>query len=309
MPILEKYGIIELNNNWIWGELILIITVFVPAYFWAFCSYFKKYTALRSIFQIVVMIEVFVIGIPFIMQSYGIIEKFQFHLAPYLFQFLLIIAFPALVAVHDLVKKGKGTPFPYDPTEHLVRTGVYAYIKNPIQWSFTLMFIPISFYYDSYYFLLGSLISIAYTYGISNFQEYEDMKKRFGKEWIEYKNSVPSWRFLWKPINIPYGEIYFDDDCNQCSQIKKWFQSSKSTKLHIKSKSEYPKDQILQVTYIDHNGLEYKGVRAIACAMEHINLAYASLAWFMRMPIINQVLQIIIDTMGVGNTIERCELS
>jgi hypothetical protein len=221
------------------------------------------------------MIEVFVIGIPFIMQSYGIIEKFQFHLAPYLFQFLLIIAFPALVAVHDLVKKGKGTPFPYDPTEHLVRTGVYAYIKNPIQWSFTLMFIPISFYYDSYYFLLG----------------------------------VPSWRFLWKPINIPYGEIYFDDDCNQCSQIKKWFQSFKSTKLHIKSKSEYPKDQILQVTYIDHNGLEYKGVRAIACAMEHINLAYASLAWFMRMPIINQVLQIIIDTMGVGNTIERCELS
>ena len=309
MPVLDKQGILVLNDNWLWGEIILIVTVFIPAYFWAYCSYYKRFTGVRAIFQIVVMIAAFIIGIPFVMKCYGIIESIQLHFAPYLFQFLLILTFPALVAVYDLVTKGKGTPFPYDPTKDLVRSGVYAYIKNPIQWSFTLMFIPLSLYYGSYFFLLGSLVSIFYVYGISNFQEYSDMKTRFGKEWLDYKSQVPSWRFLWKPTNIPKAEIFFDDDCNQCSQIKRWFISSKSINLHIKSKAEYPKDQILQVTYIDYKGREYKGVCAIAHAMEHINLAYASLAWFMRMPIINQVLQIIIDSMDVGNTQEKCELS
>ena len=300
MPLLEEMGILFLEKNWWLGEVILICIVFLPSYFWAYCSYYKKHTGLRAVFQVFIMACLFLICLPFIMESYGLIKSSTVDFAPYTFQLFLILVFPSLVAVIDLVKKGRGTPFPYDPTLHLVRTGVYAYIRNPIQWSFTFMFIPLSIYYSSYFLLIGVIVSIAYSFGISDHQEYKDMQERFGEGWNQYKKNVPKWRFLWTPKSIPRGEIFFDANCIQCSQISRWFSDSKAINLDIKASDEFPKDSILQATYVDHNGIEYKSVSAIACSLEHINLAYASLAWFMRFPIINHVLQLIVDSMGFG---------
>ena len=308
MPQLEKIGILTLNDNWMVGELILIIFVLLPSYFWAFCSYHNKNHGVRALLQVLVMGCIFLVGLPFILEIYGLIDPFKLHSAPFTLQFLIIIVFPSLIAVWDLVKKGNGTPFPYDPTENLVQTGVYAYIRNPIQWSFTFMFIPLSIYYESFYLLLGSVISVAYAFGVSDHQEYADMQLRFGEDWKNYKSNVPKWRFLWKPKAIPVGKIYFDANCNQCSQLSKWFSSSKAINLNIESSSDFPKKTILQATYIDHNGLEYKSVNAIACCLEHINLAYATLGWFMRLPIINPILQMIIDTMEFGENNENCEV-
>ena len=306
MPILEEIGILTLNKNWILGELMLISFVLIPSYHWAYCSYNIRHIGMRALLQIVVMSITFLVGLPFILESYGLVGPITIHFAPYTFQLFIIIVFPSLIAVFDLVTKGKGTPFPYDSTKTLIRTGVYAYCRNPIQWSFTLMFIPLSIYYSSFFFLLGSIFSIAYAFGVSDYHEYTDMKQRFGKEWDDYKKNVPKWRFLWRPKAMAKGEIFFDANCNQCSQISKWLSNSKAINLDIKSSSEFHKDTILQVTYIDHNGLEFKSVNAIACSLEHINLAYASVGWFMRSPIINHVLQLIIDTLDFDTKKDSC---
>ena len=308
MPELEKIGILTLNKNWLLGELFLIVFVFMPSYYWSFCSYNKKNNGARACLQVTVMSCIFLIGLPFILESYGLINSIKIHFEPLTLQLFIIIVFPSLIAVFDLVKKGEGTPFPYDSTKKLIKTGVYAYCRNPIQWSFTLMFIPLSIYYSSVYFLIGSVVSIAYAFGISDYQEYADMKQRFGSDWIEYKRNVPKWRFLWKPKTIPKGEVFFDYNCTQCKQISKWFLNSKAVNLSIKSSKEFQQKNILQVTYIDHNGIEFKSVNAIACSLEHINLAYASLGWFMRLPIINLILQLIINTMDFSKQEDHCEI-
>jgi hypothetical protein len=163
-------------------------------------------------------------------------------------------------------------------------------------------------YYSSYYLLVGALVSIAYSFGVSDYQEYADMEKRFGDDWNEYKRNVPKWRFLWKPTAVPKGEIYFDANCRQCSQISRWFSSKRAINLDIKTSSEFYNNTILQATYIDHNGIEFKSVRAIACCLEHINLAYATLGWFMRMPVINHILQAIIDSMVFEVKGDNCEI-
>lgn len=308
MPVLQNMGMISLGKNWLYGEVALILFVFIPSYFWAYCFYNKRHLLFRALFQIVVMTNIFIVGLPFILHAYGLIETVELRTAPFILQLFLIMVFPALIAVLDLVQKGKGTPFPYDPTQNLVRTGIYAYCKNPIQWSFTLMFIPMSMYFSSFYLLIGVIISIAYAYGVSDFQEYEDMKIRFGEEWNNYKLSVPKWQFLWKPKSIPKGLVYFDFTCKQCSQLSRWFTHSKAINLVVKSSSDFPKQNILQVTYIDHNGLEYKSVKAIACCFEHINLAYATLGWFMRFPGISHLLQAIINTMEMEKSNDGCEI-
>lgn len=300
MPYLESLGVLQLGSNWIYGEMVLVLTVFVPGYWWAYYSFYKTKTWLRALLQVSIMSIIVLIELPYILYLYGLIPSIEYSWSPLLFQFFLIISFPGLIAVQDLVLRGKGTPFPYDPTSIIVRNGVYGYCRNPIQWSFTFIFIPLSIYHSSYYFLIGSLVSIAYAFGVSDFQEYPDMQKRFGEKWLNYKKTVPKWYFRWIPQNYPKGIIYFDMKCNQCSQISDWFRHRATYNLSIKDANNYDEHFFLNVTYIDSNGNEFKSVEAIAYAMEHINLAYASLAWFMRFMPINFVLQAIVDSMGIN---------
>ncbi len=306
MPELEKIGILKLSKYWIIGDLVLVLLVWLPSYLWAKFYYNNTHLKYRSFFQVIIMTLLIFIVIPFVAITY---TNISFHLKPfnpYLFQIIFIIALPALTAVMDLTYKGKGTPFPFDKTSRLVKHGVYAYCKNPIQWSFTLLFIPLSIYYESYLMLSGIIISIAYSIGISNPQEYNDMNVRFGMEWINYKKTVPSWRFSWTPKAMPKGTIYFRKHCNQCEQIKSWFSNKTTQQLYIKFSSEYNNSTLLQVTYVDYLGIEYKSIKAIAHALEHINLMYASLGWFMRFPLINHILQYIIDSMDFEKSNDNC---
>ncbi len=308
MPELHKLGVLKLNENWLIGETALILIVFIPSHLWAKFYYNKTSLKIRSLLQVLTMSLLLLIGIPFIVKTYTenqfILPEFNI----YLFQIILIIAFPSLMAVIDLTRIGKGTPFPYDKTKNLVRSGVYAYCKNPIQWSFTLLFVPLSIFYNSLLLLTGSIISIAYTIGISNPQEYQDMKERYNEDWLKYKKSVPSWWFLWQPKSIPTATIYFRQNCNQCEQIRLWFIKRKPSNLNIEYSKTYKNNELFQVTYVDSLNNKYESIHAFANALEHINLAYACLGWFMRFPIIRPFLQLIINTMDFDKNEKECTI-
>lgn len=306
MPVLDTYQIIYLNPNWLVGEVLLISFVFIPAYLWAYFYYYQIFTWARAVIQILVMTAIFIIGLPFIFHHYGLLDILDYRWSPIAFQMLLIIAFPSLIAVQDLILKGKGTPFPYDPTTQLVSNGVYAYCRNPIQWSFTLIFIPLSIYHNNGYFLLGSIISLAYSIGVSDFQEYPDMHTKFGEKWTEYIRNTPKWYFLWKPNNIPKATIFFDSNCNQCAQISQWFFERSPINLSIKKAHHFKGNKLLKVTYIDNEGESHESVKAIAYALEHINLMYATLGWVMRFIPIHFILQAIVDTMEFSNPTNQC---
>lgn len=308
MPYFEHIGILKLGSNWLIGEFAMIVIVFLPGYLWAKFSLEDKGLGWRVRLQVITMALIITIVLPFLLFAYQS-KVFVLENNSILYQLAFIIALPSLIAVKDLYHLGKGSPFPLDPTKHLVQIGVYAYIKNPIQWSFTLLFIPISILYKEPLLLIGLVTSIAYTIGVSNNQENADMTKRFGKLWTNYNKTVPKWRFLWKPLAIPQGTIYFKQDCIQCSELRVWFDKRKASNLFLKYAHEHP-ESIQQVTYTDYLGNNHSSVKAIAYAMEHINLGWACLGWLMRLPIINYVLQAIVNAIGFGplENIESCEL-
>ncbi len=309
MPLLEEIGILRLNDNWLIGEIIVLVFVFLPGYLWSRFYLENKYLKVRALFQVITMGVFLTIIVPFLVKRIeGEIIDFK-KFSSLLFQISLIIVFPSLIAVIDLISKGNGTPFPFDKTKNLVTSGAYAYIKNPIQWSFSLIFIPLSIYHESWLLLGGTLISVFYALSISNPQEYEDMKLRFGTTWEKYKNDTPSWFFQWQPKHISKGTIYFKKDCQQCEGVKSWFESKHPINLDIKYAREYKNETLLQATYTHHlSNLEYKSVKAIAHGLEHINLAYATLGWFMRFPIICFILQSIVDALGFSESEETCKI-
>lgn len=132
IPQLDNLGYLQLGRYWIIGETIMICFAFIPSYLWAKSYYQKKYLWFRAVNQILVMIFFFFVILPYLLYHYKFIDYINYNWSFLEIQFLLIISFPAFVAVMDLVEKGKGTPFPYDQTKKLVETGVYAYCKNPI---------------------------------------------------------------------------------------------------------------------------------------------------------------------------------
>lgn len=294
----------KLYENWILGDVLFILLVFTPGYLWAYAFYQNSMLRYRAFMQVFTMILLFYFSIPILLYEMHLIRTLHFNLSISQYQLLFIFAFPGLVAVQNLVTIGKGTPFPYDKTEVLVETGIYAYCKNPIQWSFGLLFIPLSIIHESYYLLLGTCISIIYAYSVSNFQEYQDMEKRFGKGWLKYKSHVPKWYFLFKPQHIPSGVIYFDFDCAMCSQLKNWFLRRSAINLEIEN-ANYFERKLKQVTYVDYLGNEFQSVQALSHALNHINLIYACLGWFINLPILRHVLQIIVDSMSMESS--KCE--
>lgn len=306
MPELETIGILVLHNQWIWGEVLMVTVVWIPAYLWAKYYTNKTNRAIRAFFQVLIMTIFLLVFLPsFILNFQG--KPFTSVITNgVMMQIMFICAFPALAAVNNLVYLGEGTPFPYDKTKRLVQSGVYAYCKNPIQWSFTLIFIPLSLYHHSLLLAMGTVLSIAYVVGVSLNQEQSDMTTRFGQEWTTYSKQTPSWYFLWKPKAIPKATIYFQQDCQSCEQVKHWFNSRDLVHLNTKYAHEFKGNTLLKVTYQDKEGNCYNGVQAIAMGLEHINLAYASLGWFMQLPGVLQLLTHVVNSTGIYNQNAQC---
>ncbi len=300
MPLLAKIGVLDLRQNWLIGEFLLIVFVFIPSQLWFGFSLESKNTGWRSFFQVMVMAFLLLIGLPFLASFYQLILTQYLPISTSMWkQIIFIIALPSLIAVVDLVEKGHGTPFPFDPTTQLVRSGVYAYIRNPIQWSFTLLFIPLGMMFQYELLFCGVLVSVAYVVGVSNPSEKESMTRQFGDDWKEYKQSVPAWYFKWYPTTITPAKIYFNQDCAICSSLRDWLVSRQPTNLTFFDANQHP-IPLESLHYESEEGVQYSSVKALASCLEHINLAWASVGWLMRLPVISYVLQVIVDTMGIG---------
>jgi len=88
--------------------------------------------------------------------------------------------------------KVKGTPAPFNPPPKLVTTGPYSYIRNPmLSGIFILMFgFGILFRSISLVFIFTPLFILFNFLELKSIEEPE-LKKRLGKDYLEYKKSVP----------------------------------------------------------------------------------------------------------------------
>lgn len=112
---------------------------------------------------------------------------------------LLFILFSSLglYSSYHLVKYGLGTPLPLDQTQKLVITGPYGYVRNPMAVAGIGQGIAVSVFSGScavlFYVLLGAFV----WHWFVRPTEEEDMYKRFGEPYMQYKKSVRCWIPRW----------------------------------------------------------------------------------------------------------------
>jgi protein-S-isoprenylcysteine O-methyltransferase Ste14 len=89
--------------------------------------------------------------------------------------------------------QGLGTPAPVAPPQHLVVTGLYRYVRNPMYVAVSLLLLGQSLFFGSVRLLeYGVVIWLAF-FAFVVFYEEPALYRKFGKEYQEFCARVPRW--------------------------------------------------------------------------------------------------------------------
>ncbi len=118
---------------------------------------------------------------------------------------LFVIGLVSLILVISvLIRFGKGTLAPWNPTKQLVVTGPYAYVRNPMISSVLTILLGEAFAFHSDRIAIWLLVFFVITWIHFSRVEEPGLVKRFGESYIEYKKNVPRWiprSKPWRPVN------------------------------------------------------------------------------------------------------------
>lgn len=109
----------------------------------------------------------------------------------------LILLVPGLAVIIwcfiDFVRRGHGTPAPYDPPRRLVIAGLYSHVRNPQYVGVVLVALGEAFSFGSF-ILLGyaGLLAVSYHLFV-RFYEEPTLKRVFGEDYVRYTKAVPRW--------------------------------------------------------------------------------------------------------------------
>jgi protein-S-isoprenylcysteine O-methyltransferase Ste14 len=97
------------------------------------------------------------------------------------------------VTIAHFARKGRGTLAPWDPPRHLVVSGVYRHVRNPMISGVILILIGESLFFASTAIALLAAGFFAINAVLIPLYEERELTRRFGAEYGEYKRNVPRW--------------------------------------------------------------------------------------------------------------------
>ena len=98
-----------------------------------------------------------------------------------------------LHAFGRFVIEGLGTPAPVAPTEHLVVSGIYRHVRNPMYLAVTATILGQWLLLGRPVLLAYALVFIATTYAFVRGYEEPTLRATYGDEYERYREAVPGW--------------------------------------------------------------------------------------------------------------------
>ncbi len=95
--------------------------------------------------------------------------------------------------VYYFIRRGLGTPAPFDEPQKLISSGPYKFSRNPMQTGNILIILGITLYFSSP-IVLGYLVLYWLFYHLfAIFYEEPHLRDKYGDEYIRYRERVNRW--------------------------------------------------------------------------------------------------------------------
>lgn len=108
----------------------------------------------------------------------------------------LILSMAFFIAGFTLFKSYGEDPNPITSTKRLIKTGVFAYTRNPIYLSFVLFFLSMFLVFENVMYFLSVIYLIIWLHHWVIKIEESFLEKKFIDEYDQYKKSVKRWLFF-----------------------------------------------------------------------------------------------------------------
>jgi protein-S-isoprenylcysteine O-methyltransferase Ste14 len=304
--------LLQLQGHWLYGEAAALALVLAPAFCVARWTLDNTHLRLRGMLQVAISGLLFLFLLPevaFALRPTShagsvwtpLIEMRGFPRQAAM-QCVLLLAVPGVSAVAEFVERGLGTPIPYDPPQRMVTSGIYRYCANPMQLSCAVVMLLWSWLLRSPWFVLAAAMATLYSAGIAHWDEDRDLSARFGQAWQHYRAAVPAWCLRWRPYHADLpARLYIARTCDPCSEIRQWIEDRHPIGLELIDAETLPEHSVRRLRYDPADGTPaVEGLVAFARALEHLSLGWAYCGITLRLPIVHQVLQLLMDASGLG---------
>ena len=300
--------VVLLSPTWWIGEGLAIALVLAPAILLQHWTLEARHPGRRGTLQLLIAAGIFLFLFPELVFALrgGAWTQVPLHgwALAVAFQAIAVLALPGVSAVQEFAERGRGTPIPYDPPYHLVTSGIYRYVANPMQLSCTVVLLAWGGLLGSWWLASAGAVSFVYSAGLARWDEAEDLRVRFGQPWLAYRAAVRDWRLRLSPYTADaQAHLYIARSCTVCSELRRWLELRKPTGLTLVDAEQYPDEVLQRIRYVPAAGsFPEEGIRAFARALEHLHLGWALLAIAMRLPGLRWAVQTILDGVGFGES-------
>ena len=137
--------------------------------------------------SVYLLITSYVIG-EFILPKYPMIYIFNF-----LGLFLIIISPIIFFSSRNAFYAYEENPLPQTSTDKIIKTGIYAYSRNPIYLSFVLFHLGMFLTFENIVYFLSFIGLFIWLNNFVIEEEEKFLKSKFKEEYIRYCESVKKW--------------------------------------------------------------------------------------------------------------------
>ncbi len=300
--------VLRLGPMWLVGEVIALMAGLVPGLLVARMTMRDERLPERAVLQVIAFSGLTLFVLPaIVIDATGagwtrLFERPTWQISV-IMQCLAIPAIIGLSAVQEFVIRGGGTPVPYDPPRRIVTTGLYAYVRNPMQLSAVLLLCLLGLALRNFWLASAGIMAHIYSAGLAAWDEDDDLNTRFGRAWTAYRRGVRAWWPRLRPWRPDSRDdlLYVAESCGMCSEVGRWFQHRGVQGLAIVPAETHPSRALTRITYESSDGAyAASGIEAIARALEHVHVGWAFIACVLRLPVVLPLIQIIVDASGGG---------
>lgn len=307
MPYLSP--VLILHDRWLVGEAIALLAILIPGQLLARWTIRGEHLTARAVLQAITFSGLVLFILPAIaIENTGghwmnPVDRPNWQIS-LIVQLLAVPATVGLSALQEFAQRGGGTPVPFDPPTRLVTTGLYAYVRNPMQLSAVLLLGVLGIVLQNLWVSAAGVMAHIYSAGLAGWDEDGDLQKRFGGDWNQYRRNVGRWLPRvrpWHRDDLPPARLYVAASCEMCSEVAMWFRTRGAVHLDILAAETHPSAALTRITYEHGDGSRpASGIEAIARAFEHLHIGWALFGACLRLPGILQSVQLLVDACGGG---------